>query len=344
MTRLEEARVAVLMGGRSGEREVSLRSGGEIATALRQARQGPARVLEVEVLADGCWRVEEAALRAAEAVARLDSIDLFFLGLHGGDGEDGTLQGLLAGEDRAFTGSGVGASALCMDKVVARDLAAFRGTEVARARVLRPGASAAEVAAALAGVAAGGARVVVKPRHGGSSVDTVLTSDAAEARGVVEVVLAQGEEVLLETVVEGVEATVPVLGNRGGPLRALTPVEIRPKDGRFFDYEEKYAEGGALELVPPERLDAAAQERLRALALDLHDGFRLDGCSRVDFIVRPDGSPVFLEVNTLPGMTSRSLLPKSAAHVGLDFPALCCEIARLGLCAERRSRPGAGRD
>ncbi len=331
--------VAVLSGGRSGEREVSLASGAAVVEALRAGPGAPAQVVPVELASDGRWRIEDAApLAVAAAIERLARVDVFFVALHGGEGEDGTLQGLLRSLGKRFTGSDVGPSAACMDKVFARHLAASQGLAVARAVDFDRAqwlASRSTLRAELA--ALGGAGWVVKPRRGGSSVATALVEQPSAREGAleraIEAVLETGDEVLVEERVRGVETTCPVLGNRDEELVALTPVEIRPHEGRFFDYEEKYSAGGARELCPPESLDAATVAEIGALARRAHRFFRLDGYSRTDFLVPPGAGarPVFLESNTLPGLTPRSLLPLSAARSGIAFDALCRRIVAAAL-------------
>jgi D-alanine-D-alanine ligase len=154
----------------------------------------------------------------------------------------------------------------------------------------------------------------------------------------VEAALAQGGDALVEAFVPGVEVSVGVLGNSGGELRALPPIEIRPAEGRFFDYQQKYDPAGARELCPAESLDPGDDRRLREAALLTHRVAGCDGYSRVDFIVPArraaragDPRPVLLEVNTLPGLTPRSLLPQEAQVSGLDFRGLCLELLSLAL-------------
>lgn len=335
--------VAVLMGGRSGERAVSLDSGREVARALADASlagRGPARVEPVEIDADGCWRVDDRALSPAEGVRALAGVDQFFLTLHGGHGEDGTIQGLLESEGRCYTGSDVAASAVAMDKAFTRELLACQGLRVARGRVV----TAADWRADRAGVLDRCRRLVsmgwvVKPRRGGSSVGVARIHDVAELEPAIETVVASGEEALVEAGLEGVELTCGVLGNRGESLRALTPLEIRPAQGRFFDYQQKYSADGAEELCPPRSVDEAMCAQVRALALAAHRELRCDGYTRSDFIL-PHGErePVFLELNTSPGMTARSLLPQAAAHDGLPFPELCLAILEAG--QRRHARGG----
>jgi D-alanine-D-alanine ligase len=332
---LARTTVVVLYGGTSTEREVSLSSGRAVLAALAPAAGVPAALLGVEVRADGRWVVGEQALPPARALGALPEDTLFFLGLHGGDGEDGTLQGFLRSARRRHTGSGVAASSLCMDKHLSRLCFAAAGLAVAPGALVRAADAAAPSAALLARLGSlGAAPWYVKPNRGGSSVATTRAAGEEQLDAGLRAASAGGSDVLVESHVAGLETTCGVIGNRGGPLRALPIVEIVPHEGRFFDYEEKYGEGGAREVCPPEHLTRAAQERLAGLALDAYRAAGCDGYARIDFIVPGDAAscePVVLEANTLPGFTPRSLLPQAAAAAGVDFRSLCLELCALAL-------------
>lgn len=339
--KLSRERVVVLSGGTSSEREVSLRTGAAISRALRASSDGagPLNVLDVEIESDGAWRVVGERLAPAAAIERCPSDALYFLALHGGEGEDGTVQGLLRSLRRAHTGSGVFASALCMNKSATRAVLAHEGLRIARGIVVDAHAWSTQrsrLADDLGQLSEQG--WAVKPRSGGSSVATSVVLRAHDLAPAIERALATGDAVLVEERIVGREATCGVLGNASGAKRALPVVEIVPKDGRFFDYEEKYSSLGAAEFCPPRSISPATCERIRALALRAHTAAGCDGYSRVDFLVPVDASgredePVVLEINTLPGMTDRSLLPQAAAADGVSFRELCLEI--LGLALER---------
>lgn len=341
---LEQATVGVLMGGRSSEREVSLSSGRMALHALgtpadESDRRGPLRVIAIEILPDGRWRVGKRMLMPGEAVVALADVDVFFSALHGGEGENGSLQGFLTCSDMPFTGSGVIASAVSMDKVFARELVHASGVQVAPAvalsRALWPSAAPW---LELEPLVAGGC--VVKPRRGGSSVGCSIVRGAVQFEQALARAFQEGPEVLVEAFVRGVETTGGVLQAPNGALLALPPVEIRPR-GSFFDYDEKYAEDGALELCPPTGIEPRACERVRAQALAAHRALGCEGYSRTDFIVPADGGePVFLETNTLPGLTPRSLLPKAAAAAGIDYRTLCLWIAANGIARNGERRNG----
>jgi D-alanine-D-alanine ligase len=332
--------VAVLAGGRSSEREISLVSARAIlgALAVRTAPDeapGPARCVEIAIETDGAWRVDGERCDPAAAIAMLPHETLYFLGLHGGEGENGAVQGFLETASRRYTGSGVGASALCMDKRATRLVAREAGLAIAAGTRIDPFEWESDPDTALARAAAvsrdGWA---VKPNAGGSSVATTMVERAEDLGAAIEAALATGDSALVEERIRGTEATCAVLGNASGDLRALTPVEIVPRAGAYFDWHQKYAADGAEELCPPRTIAPEVCDRLKELAVRVHRAAGCDGYSRSDFIVPDGGSePVFLEVNTLPGMTDRSLLPRSARAEGMSFRALCLEI--LALAVER---------
>ena len=334
------------MGGSSSEREVSLVSGRAVLAALARPedpedRRGPERTIAVELLPDGRWLAGPQALPPAEALTTLAGVDLFFSALHGGEGENGVLQGFLGCCGRAYAGSGVLASSVCMDKVFARDLVAARGLRVAPGLVVSRdqwSSSPGSVRNALEHLSPSG--WVVKPRRGGSSVGCSLARSTADlADALARAHLWEGEA-LVEALVQGIEVTGAILQDPAGPTRALPPVEIRPRRGAFFDYDEKYSSDGALELCPSESLSSEVVERVREAALLAHRSLGCEGYSRSDFIVPfGESEPVFLETNTLPGLTPRSLLPKAAAAIGIDYRTLCLWICADGLARARERRP-----
>ncbi|MEY2747063.1 MAG: hypothetical protein RL112_2105 [Planctomycetota bacterium] len=341
--RLRESQVVVLSGGRSSEREVSLRSGAAVAAALRDGvdGRGPLGVREVQLELDGGWLVGDERLEPAEALARLPADAPCFLALHGGEGEDGTLQGLLRMLGRKHTGEGVWTSALCMNKSASKDALRRAGVNVS------PGLEISSVEWR-SGRATCLARVrelsddgwCVKPNSGGSSVATSLEAELDGAAAAIERVLATGDRALVEARVRGIETSCGVLGDRDGEVATLMPIEITPKEGRFFDYEEKYSAQGASEHCPPTSLPPAACDAIRAAAERAFRAVAGRSYARIDFITPRTkggelGEPVALEVNTLPGMTERSLLPQEAAHAGLSFRELCLLLVALALKDER---------
>ncbi|MDZ4774249.1 MAG: D-alanine--D-alanine ligase [Planctomycetota bacterium] len=335
-TQLERASVCVLMGGTSSERAVSLKTGAAIVKALLENDgRGPLRVQEIEIEADGRWTIGGETHDALTVLERTPREALWFLALHGGAGEDGTIQGLLRSLGRVHTGSGVGASALCMSKTWTREVLRAAGLAVApalvvEAHVWRENRNALLERATRLGVQG----FAVKPDRGGSSVATFLVEEASGLPDAIARVLATGDAALVEARIVGAEATCGVLGRQGGALRVLTPVEIVPKDGRFFDYEEKYNADGAQEFCPPRTISSTTSKRIQELALRAFRAAHCDGYARIDFMIprnehEAEGDPIVLEINTLPGMTDRSLLPLAAREGGLSFRDLCLEILRL---------------
>jgi D-alanine-D-alanine ligase len=295
--------VAVLMGGWSAEREVSLRSGKHCADALET--QGY-KVTRVDVQRD-----------VAEVLARLKP-DLAFNVLHGRPGEDGTIQGILEILRIPYTHSGVLASALAMDKPVAKQVMAAAGIPVPEGRIV----SRAEAAKAHAM----GRPYVLKPVAEGSSVGVFIVTEehAHPPQELTRSDWAFGDELLVEKFIAGLELTCAVMGER-----ALGVIEIEPAT-RFYDYEAKYAPGGSRHILPA-RIAPEVYERVRKLSLDAHRALGCRGVTRADFRFdnRPGnaGDLVCLEVNTQPGMTETSLVPEMAAHEGMSFAALVKWIA-----------------
>jgi D-alanine-D-alanine ligase len=295
--------VAVLMGGWSAEREVSLRSGKHCADALET--QGY-KVTRVDVQRD-----------VAEVLARLKP-DLAFNVLHGRPGEDGTMQGILEILRIPYTHSGVLASALAMDKPVAKQVMAAAGIPIPEGRVI----SRAEAAKAHAL----SRPYVLKPVAEGSSVGVFIVTEehAHPPQELTRPDWAFGDELLAEKFVAGLELTCAVMGER-----ALGVIEIEPAT-RFYDYEAKYAPGGSRHILPA-RIAPEVYERVRKLSLEAHRALGCRGVTRADFRFdnRPgkSGQLVCLEVNTQPGMTETSLVPEMAAHEGMSFAALVKWIA-----------------
>ncbi|MBI5431963.1 MAG: D-alanine--D-alanine ligase [Planctomycetes bacterium] len=337
---LARVHVAVVFGGTSGERAVSLITGRDVAAALANGDDGlgPKRVSAVEIDAGGRWLVGGEALAPGEALRALAPLDVLFLGLHGGDGENGTLQGWLELQGIAYTGSGAQASALCMDKLALRGVVAQKGLRVAPGACVSAAEWRCEPTALRTRVAElGDSGWFVKPRSGGSSVATTAlrTLDGLEAA--LAAVFAIGDDALVEARISGVEVSCGVLVGADDSSQVLPPVEIQPRAGAFFDYEEKYSANGAQEFCPPRSLSAEVCARVQALARAAHDAARCSGYSRTDFIVPAHGDPVLLEVNTLPGLTPRSLLPQEASVVGIDYRSLCLGLAEEALARRRRA-------
>jgi D-alanine-D-alanine ligase len=337
-------RIAVLFGGTSAERDVSIASGAQVFRALRQAghevvavdstRGALSAPEEERLLASGVAVAppSEAELSLIRASApgtlaetpELRAVDVVFLALHGGTGEDGTLQALLDLVGIPYTGSGHRGSASAMDKDVAKRL--FRVAGVPTPDWLMAPVEAEVVTREL------GYPAVVKPSKQGSTVGLTVVKRAEELADAIAEAYRHDDEVMLERFVPGRELTVGILAGQ-----ALAVGEIIPRN-EIFDYESKYQEGGAEEIFPAD-LSGEQTRTVRELALRAHRALKLDDYSRVDFRTDEEGDFWCLEVNTLPGMTSASLLPRSARAAGISFPALCEEICRLAVDRHSRRRP-----
>ncbi|MCB2188300.1 MAG: D-alanine--D-alanine ligase [Deltaproteobacteria bacterium] len=312
----DKPRIAVLLGGNSNEREVSLKSGGAVLKALAE---GPYQAEPFDMKYDLGRLVAEAA-----------SLDAALVMLHGRGGEDGSLQGLLDLLGLPYQCAGVLGCALAMDKAMAKDRFRQAGLPVARDVLLR--AHQAGLPRSLDGLEL---PVVVKPVHEGSSVGIRIVRRAEDLRPALEEAFRLDQRVLLEEFLAGVEVTAGVLGEP--EPQALPLVEILPTEKyTFFDYEAKYTPGATKEICPA-RLDPATTRQVQELGLAAHQALGLTGYSRTDLIVTANG-PKILEVNTIPGMTETSLLPQAAAAMGLDFRELVHALAGIALARGRRLR------
>ncbi|TMJ00655.1 MAG: D-alanine--D-alanine ligase [Bacillati bacterium ANGP1] len=375
MTRL---RIAVLMGGPSPERDVSMSTGREIVAALDPLQYD---VLPVEITKEGHWlprpdlkpltdgnphaglagsgrsagtrergnvnpgslliqdpgsRIQDRALSFDQAMTR-DHLDVAFIAMHGPYGEDGTVQGLLELLGVPYTGSGVLASALAMDKLRSRQLFEWHRIPVpgylsVTASVWRDrGRVHRQVAQAL------GYPCVVKPNAAGSSIGVSLVREPTALAPSVEAAFAYGPVVLIEEYVSGTEITCGIIDDpTTGDSVALPLIEVVPH-AEFYNYQAKYAAGGSEHIIPA-RVSARVAQEAGALALRAYQALGCEGMSRVDMIARGD-DVVVLEVNTIPGMTATSLLPDAAKATGIKFPELLDRIIRSALRrSEERKR------
>jgi D-alanine-D-alanine ligase len=322
-------RVAVLMGGRSSEHEISLASGRSVAAGLRA---GGHEAIEVEIGRDGVWRQagEQVAVRPGHGLLEADVV---FPALHGPFGEDGTVQGLLECLDVAYAGSGVAASALCIDKVRFKDVMA----KAELPQVAYVGATEATREEAAPAIAALGLPCWVKPSRLGSSVGIARVDDPAALDAALDNAFAHDPLVIVEASARGREVECSVLGSTEAP-QASVPGEILlgADEVGWYDFEAKYTPGGMELLVPPRISDGAA-ERVRELATR---AFSLAGCSgfaRVDFFV--DGEEVILnELNTIPGFTETSVFGKLFEASGVPYAELLDRIVRLAVERHERER------
>ncbi len=329
-------KVAVLFGGTSAERDVSLASGAQVVGALREAghevvavdtamgvlsAEQEASVLRARI---GALPPDAAALDllATGDVTRLMSapelsgVDVYFLALHGGAGEGGPLQALLDMAGVVYTGSGHLASAMAMDKDVTKRL--LRDAGVPTPDWLMAPVETATVEARL------GYPLVVKPSKQGSTVGLTVVKSREQLAPAIEEAYRYDDEVMLERFVPGRELTVPILDDAALPVGEIIP------EHEIFDYECKYQPGMSQEIFPADLPDAVAAN-VQQLALGAHRALKLGGYSRVDFRLDEAGSAWCLELNTLPGLTAQSLVPRSARAAGIAFPDFCDRICRLTL-------------
>ncbi len=302
-------KVAVLMGGVSAEREVSLNTGAQVAEALSAAGHDP---VQVDSGAEGFM---------ADLVEA--SPDVVFVCLHGRYGEDGTVQGLLELLGLPYVGSGVLASALAMDKVMSKHFFGHAGIATPAYVHLRAGDPVDQDAI----TAVLGTKTVVKPANEGSAIGVTIAHDPSELPAAIAAAFRRDDSVLVERFIAGVEVTVGVLGN--AELLALPVLEIVPEH-EFYDYESKYVPGMSRHIIPA-RVSEKARAECERLSLEAHRTLGCRGMSRADLIVAEDGTVYLLEVNTIPGMTRTSLLPDAARAAGIEFPELCDRLVDLAL-------------
>ncbi|MCX7988388.1 MAG: D-alanine--D-alanine ligase [Thermodesulfovibrio sp.] len=304
-------RVGVIAGGISSEREVSLRSGQAVFNALKDLGYN---VVFIDAGENLCEKI------------KMEKIDLAFLVLHGGWGENGGIQGFLEVMGIPYTGSGVLASALAMDKEATKKIFIYHGIPVPPFQVIYreefPQTSMSSLSINKINPLTLSFPCVVKPAEEGSSVGVNIVKNEKELEDALNEAFKFGRKVIIEKFIEGKEIHIGILGDR-----VLGGVEVRPKKG-FYDYEAKYTKGLTEYILPPE-IDYLLYEKLKELGLRAHKALGCKGGTRVDMIVDREGNPYVLEVNTIPGMTETSLLPKIASLSGYDFKSLVKEILEL---------------
>jgi D-alanine-D-alanine ligase len=314
---LTRARIGVLMGGQSAERDVSLRTGDAVYRAL--LKQGYDAVT-----------VDVGPTLYKDLIDH--DVKIVFLALHGPGGEDGSIQGFLESLRIPYTGSGVRASAIGMHKVVTKTMLAAhdipvpagglveRGTRPSAARVLR--------AAKLKWP------VVVKPPSQGSTIGVTIVRKPAQWYEALALAHRYENEAMVEAYIPGHEVTVGVVSGEGGHLEAFPAVEIVAPEG-FYDFSAKYQKGRTQYLCPAP-LPGKVARRIRDLAISTYRVLGCEGAARVDFRITPAGKPYVLEINTVPGMTETSLLPMAAVRAGLTYDALTERILRSALTRAER--------
>ena len=343
--RLSRLRVAVLMGGRSSEHEISLASGRSVLAGLAEAGY---EAIPIEIGRDGSWELPpvtravaagpqgEAANGASVAVpvpstatspAPFGTVDVVFPALHGPFGEDGTVQGLLELAGVPYVGPGVAASAVSMDKDLFKAVMRANGIPVTQSVTVRQGRGRPE--------SPFGYPVVVKPARLGSSVGISIVREPAQLEAAVELAFEHDEKVLVEEFVSGVEVECSVLGNEQ-PLASVVG-EIVPLASDWYDYASKYDEGG-MELVVPARITPDQATRAQELAVSAFVASDCEGMARVDLFVREDGEVLVNELNTIPGFTSTSVYAKLFEATGIGYPELLRRLVELAVARHERRR------
>ena len=314
----------MLAGGRSGEHEVSLASANAVLSGLEQAGH---ETVSVKISRDGRWRSEESPVVLDPGEGLLDC-DVAFPMLHGPYGEDGTVQGLLEALDIPYVGAGVLTSALCMDKVLFKDLMAAAGLAQVRYAGVREGDGEARLSEL-------GLPVFVKPARMGSSVGISKVSVAADLPGALSAAFEHDSLVIVEAMSHGMEVECSVVGD--ADPEASVPGEI-VLQAEWYDYEAKYEQGG-MELIVPARLPEAVREEVRSLAVDVFRRVGCAGMARCDFFVEDlDGEARVLvnELNTIPGFTETSVYARLFEESGVPYPELLDRL--LAVALERHER------
>jgi D-alanine-D-alanine ligase len=336
--------IVVLMGGKTSEHEVSLISGREVARSLDPKKYN---VIPVVISRNGAtWRLtsvksllgsgdilklrssnKELAVYGAKEIQGIEGVstikpDVVFIAMHGPFGEDGTVQGMLELAGLKYTGSGVLASALGMDKLVFRKIMAYEGIPIPKYITANKTEKEKDVLRKIQDEL-GKPPYFVKPHNQGSSVGISRANNAIELKKSLNIAFGCSDTALVDRAVFGMELTCGILGNEE-PI-ALPVIEIVPNKGKFFNYESKYLDSGSEEIVPariPEKISQVVQE----LALRVFKAVGCRGFARVDFILKDGKKPVVLEINTIPGLTPMSLLPKAAKAAGIEYPNLIDKI------------------
>lgn len=304
---LKRKKIGVLMGGTSAERDVSLRSGEAVFHALKSRKYN---AVKIDAGADLC------------AVLKKKGIEIAFIALHGGHGENGAIQGMLEVLGIPYTGSGVLASALAMDKEASKKAFLYHGITVPAFRVIMrdAGKAGGKHTAGYRGASLPFALPwVVKPVAEGSSIGVEIVKEKRYFKKALDEAFVYGDKVIVEQYIAGKEIQIGILNDRD-----IGGVEVRPSL-EFYNYKAKYT-AGLTEYIFPPQVHRAVSRRCSAAALAAHRALGCSGATRVDLRVDKQGKPFVLEVNTIPGMTATSLLPKIALQAGLDFGSLLEKI------------------
>lgn len=310
-------KILVICGGFSTEREVSLRSGKAIYDALIRKGYSNAELFDLK--------------RDNIAEILTKKPDIAFLGLHGKGGEDGSIQGLLELAGIPYTGPGVAASAVCMDKILTKRVLANAGLPTAKFEVFRKEECSDITTVANTLIEKLGLPMVLKSPCQGSSIGVVIVKDEESMLSAIEEVLKYGDTLLAEQFVDGPELTLPIMGN--DELTVLPVIEIT-SEREFYDYTAKYTNGLCHHIIPA-NIDKKTEEEVVAIGEKAYKVLDCKCLSRIDFIVDKKDGPMIIEVNTLPGMTDMSLFPDAARYIGIAYDDLVEMFLQYGLTARR---------
>lgn len=326
---MKKPKVAVVLGGPSREHDISLKTG---ETVLNELKRNGYLVHKTYISLTGEWAVDDGeSLSSIEAVNKLKNlgVEVVFLAVHGSFGEDGTLQALLERSGMKFTGSGTNASILAMDKIMSSDIfaansvlvppmATFTRYELIRDNKLRDRIKQLKYP------------LIVKPASQGSSLGVTLVENDDDLPAAIEFALEHDNKIIIQQYIKGREVSCGVLEDAGsGELTALLPTELIPKGADFFDYYAKYTENATDEITPP-KMNEKKIDQIQKIAVNVHKLLGCAGYSRTDMIVKDDNIFV-IETNTLPGLTSTSILPKQAEASNLSFGKMLDSIITCAL-------------
>lgn len=320
---MHKVRVGVLRGGPSSEHEVSLKTG---ETAIRHIPQDYYEIEDIFISLDGQWHRQGLPVTPTHAISR---VDVIFNALHGHFGEDGKVQHILETHGIPFTGSGSFASAVGMNKVISKNVLKKEKIKTPQYRVIEDKKDL-DKEKIISLFRAFPLPLVVKPASAGSSIGVSLVKDFESFEQAIDTAFKYSSTVLVEEYIPGIEATVAVIDKyRDQDIYVLPAVEIRPKEKTFFDYDAKY--GGMSEKIVPANFSFSLKADLESIAGKVHQALGLRHYSRTDFIISPTRGIYVLELNTLPGLTEESSLPKALETVGSSLSHFFHHILQLAL-------------
>jgi len=314
---LNKNRIGILMGGASTEREISLKSGSAVYEALKNNNYN---VIPLDLTTE----IEKEVI----SMIKKADISIAFIALHGRFGEDGTIQKILEDLRIPYTGSGKTASRIAMDKVASRKIFQHHNIPVPKFIVVN---KKKEYSLEMIAEALKTLPLVVKPATQGSSVGVSLIHDFQDLDKAVSLAFQFSSKIIIEEYIKGRELTVGILEDKPLPI-----IEIVPKE-KFFDYRAKYQSGKTNYVVPAELPDNITKN-VQEIGLRAHKAINCKAFSRIDLILDLENRPVILEINSIPGLTLTSLLPKAASALNIDFSELCLRLIRLALCQKRNKK------